>query len=374
MKMKHRMFLAVTLSTGLLAPTLYGDEQPGAVTTTKPPVIPAESPKASAARKAKTTATPARKAAATEPKKESAALEAGPAMVSQKSVVVRGQAAINSEIVTRLKGGDKVTILEIKTIKPKMDEPAKWARIAMPSTVAVWVNKSFIDDATKTVKPKKLNLRGGPGENFSVVGHLEKGAAIKEIESKGDWIKIEPPAGAYAFVAAHLLIRVPDALAATSATAPKIADATPPPVPIQTINTPPPVVTPPPPVFTPPPVVAAPPPVFTPPPVVNPPPPVLVEVVTPKPPPPPAEDILIKRVVTREGIVNRAVSVQSPTHFILESLDNKKTINYLYSPSTNIALKSFFGQRILITGEELLDERWPNTPVINVETLQPVEQ
>ena len=182
------------------------------------------------------------------------------------------------------------------------------------------------------------------------------------------------PPTLYASVA-ELLIRVPDALVATSATAPKIADATPPPpVPIQTINTPPPVVAPPPPVFTPPAVVAAPPPVFTPPPVVNPPPPVLVEVVTPKPPPPPAEDILIKRVVTREGIVNRAVSVQSPTHFILESLDNKKTINYLYSPSTNIALKSFFGQRILITGEELLDERWPNTPVINVETLQPVEQ
>ena len=86
----------------------------------------------------------------------------------------------------------------------------------------------------------------------------------------------------------------------------------------------------------------------------------------------PAEEILIKRIVTREGVVKRSVSIQAPTYFVLESINNGKTINYLFSPSTNVALKDFRGRRIMVTGEELLDERWPNTPVINIDSLQPV--
>ena len=87
---------------------------------------------------------------------------------------------------------------------------------------------------------------------------------------------------------------------------------------------------------------------------------------------PPPEEILVKRVVSREGIVKRSVSIQAPTYFSLQSLDTGKTINYLYSPATNLVLKDFSGKRIVVTGEEMLDERWPNTPVINVDSLQPV--
>jgi len=77
---------------------------------------------------------------------------------------------------------------------------------------------------------------------------------------------------------------------------------------------------------------------------------------------PPPE--LVKRVVTREGLLKGTFSIQAPTYFELRSLDNNRLINYVYSPSTNIVLKSFKGRRVQITGEELLDERWPNTPVI----------
>jgi hypothetical protein len=82
------------------------------------------------------------------------------------------------------------------------------------------------------------------------------------------------------------------------------------------------------------------------------------------------EDPTIKRVVTREGLVRRSVSIQAPTYFVLESPINGRTINYVHSSSKDIVLKDYEGQRILVTGEELLDERWPNTPVLDVETLQ----
>jgi hypothetical protein len=86
----------------------------------------------------------------------------------------------------------------------------------------------------------------------------------------------------------------------------------------------------------------------------------------------PEEEAFVKRVVSREGVVKRSMSIQAPTYFALQSLDTGKTINYLYSPTTNLVLKDFSGKRIMVTGEELLDERWPNIPVINVDTLQAV--
>ena len=92
------------------------------------------------------------------------------------------------------------------------------------------------------------------------------------------------------------------------------------------------------------------------------------------PAPAEAEETLIKRVVSREGIVKGSVSIQAPSYFVLRSLDNNKTINYLFSPSSNIVVKEFRGQRVLIVGEERLDERWPNTPVIDIESIQPVQE
>jgi hypothetical protein len=67
-----------------------------------------------------------------------------------------------------------------------------------------------------------------------------------------------------------------------------------------------------------------------------------------------------------------SVSIQAPTYFELRALDTGRTIDYVYSPSTNLVLKDFKGKRIIVTGEELLDERWQNTPVIVVDALQTV--
>ena len=59
---------------------------------------------------------------------------------------MRGQAGINSEIVTHLKQGETVLVLEEITLKhPKTDEPAKWARIALPPDTHVWVSSAFLD-------------------------------------------------------------------------------------------------------------------------------------------------------------------------------------------------------------------------------------
>jgi SH3-like domain-containing protein len=379
MKTIPGLILAAMLATGVTAqvppsapPPLPspGDSTPPATPAPQPPAalppaelspVPASKPATKAATTKKKTAK--KKVATTKKPAAPAAKEIQPAVplivnepaeARQNNVNVRGQANINSEVVAHLKQGETVTVLEEVTLKhPKTDEPAKWAKITLPPSAHAWVNKSFLD-ANKAVVPAKLNLRSGAGENFSVIGLLHKGDTVKEVSTKGDWTEIEAPAGAYAFVAAHLLTHKE---AAAPVVAPPVIP-TPVPTPAIVENTQPVV---PPPTDVP---VASATPAAVPP--INPAPvpdPLPVQDETPAPP----------RIIEREGIVGNTVSIQAPSHFQLESLDNGKVIDYLYTTSTNLVLQRYKGMTVLVTGEEGLDERWPNTPVITIQKIQVVQ-
>jgi uncharacterized protein YgiM (DUF1202 family) len=372
MKIKHWMFIAAVFSTGYLAQDVFADDQPDSAPKTDS-AAPATVP---VGRTGKKTSAKGTKSATGKTSSSPMAPGIPPAVGDtavprQDNVNVRGQAVLNSEVVGRLKKGDKVKVLEEVTAKKaKADEPSKWLKVTLPASTAVWANTSFIDENTKAVKPNKLNLRSGPGENYSVVGRVPKGTVLKPIEAKGEWTKVEAPNEAYGFVAAHLLTKDVSETAIARIEPPKAAP------PVQTAPPPPaPIITEP---VAPPPQVAVAPPVSTPtlpPPTVAPPPPTTT--IAPKPPElllPPVEEPAGKRVVTREGIVKRSVSIQAPTYFVLEALNNGKAVDYLYSSSTNVSLKDFKGKHIIVTGEELLDERWPHTPVISVETLETLEE
>jgi hypothetical protein len=86
--------------------------------------------------------------------------------------------------------------------------------------------------------------------------------------------------------------------------------------------------------------------------------------------PPPAEDPLPPRVVSHEGVVKYTVSIQAPTMFALVSPDTGRTINYLYTSSTNLDLTYYKGRHIIVTGEEGLDKRWRSTPIITIQRIQ----
>ncbi len=90
-----------------------------------------------------------------------------PAVAKQNKINVRAQSHINSEIVTTLKRGDTVTVLnEVTLKKPKTDEPAVWAQILLPSATHVWVNGSFLDGTNGTVKPSKVEHPQRPGREL----------------------------------------------------------------------------------------------------------------------------------------------------------------------------------------------------------------
>jgi len=77
--------------------------------------------------------------------------------------------------------------------------------------------------------------------------------------------------------------------------------------------------------------------------------------------------------VQREGFVRGSSSIQAPTRFELVSVDTHRTIDYIYTSSPNLDLNRYKGMRIIITGEEGLDERWGNTPVLTIQRILVVE-
>lgn len=320
------------------------------------------------------------------------------AVVKDGKINVRGQPSLVGEVITQLQKGEKVVVLEtIPAPKARTNEPARWARIQMPANTPVWVFSQYLDPAEKTVKVSRINLRAGPGENYSIVGRLERGAKVNEIRKVENWTEIETPPGAYAFVAADLLTKSEGEAVAAVPAKPEPAPAPVTPAPKPEPVTPP--VTAPPAVATPAPTKTEPEPSV----VAAAPAPSTVTPATPEsaaPTPAPApvaaestpatsaaaqpipvpagvgvlagapEEAPIKRIVRREGLVRSTVSIQAPTYYELLNPKNRKTINYLHTPSNDIRLKDYRGRRIVVTGEEAIDPRWPKTPVIEVETLE----
>src|SRR5437773_967070 len=121
------------------------------------------------------------------------------ALVKKNRVNVRAQATPNSEVITQLKKGETVTVLEeIAARKPKHGEPAKWAKIQLPPNTPVWVYAPYIETTNNTVNIKRLNLRAGPGERFSIIGRIERGTPVKQIRTTDNWMEIEAPTNPYA--------------------------------------------------------------------------------------------------------------------------------------------------------------------------------
>ena len=128
------------------------------------------------------------------------------AVVKGNRINVRGQPNTGSEVVTQFKQGEKLLVLEeIVHPKPAKGEPAKWLRVALPANTPVWVNTLFITNGV--VAAPRLNIRSGPGENFSVLGRITRGTQLKELRRNGDWLEIEAPANTFAYVAADLVTR-----------------------------------------------------------------------------------------------------------------------------------------------------------------------
>ncbi|HNQ89513.1 MAG TPA: SH3 domain-containing protein [Verrucomicrobiota bacterium] len=324
-------------------------------------------------------------------------------LVKSDRVNLRAAPSVLSEIICHLHQGEKVVILEsIKPDRPQPGELAEWLKIRLPANTPVWVSAEFIDDTASTVTAHRLNVRAGPGDNFTIIGSLERGAIVREIRVVEDWMEIEAPPGCYGFVAASYVdsaggsttpVPAPNAGAqpaidTTSSTAPVPASSpagpapAPPPSAAHAASAPlPPQIGPP--------MTLATPGTATPSPAPAPPapPPAAPEPEPPKPAPatpsiePPATAPAAaeapetggpsqRRIVRREGIVAETLSIQAPTRYHLRALDTGRSVNFLLPGDPAMRIARFRGARVVVTGEEQLDPRWPQLPMIEVQSIQ----
>jgi uncharacterized protein YgiM (DUF1202 family) len=383
MKKNLWIVFAAALSTSVLAqdasnsapvlqapppePTPMTNSMPAmpAMPTVTPDVeAPTNAPSATAPKRSTTTRrkTTTKKATTATAKKKVAELKtvplvAGPAVVSASHVNIRSKAGLVGEVLTHVTNGTPVTVVEEVHLKNSgVDEPSAWAKILLPPDAKVWIKTSLLDN--NAVAAKKVNLRAGPSENYGIVGTLNKGDAVQTVDTKGEWTQIQAPANAYAFVAAQYLKQEEGGAGATVA-----ANPTPEPVTPATTTT-----------ITEMPTVAAPPTeapgagagAGTAPTTSMPGMPTMPDTsamtVAQEPPQP--------RIVEHEGVVRGSFSIQAPSKYQLVSPDTKQPIDYLYTTSTNLDLSRYKGMHIIVTGEEALDPRWKNTPVITIQKIE----
>ena len=374
MKKNLWIVFAAALSTSVLAQEATNSAAvlqappPEPAPMTAPPAMPApaveaptNAPAATPKKKSATTKATAKKktvkkTAAAAPKKaktpelKTVPLVPGPAVVSANHVNVRSKAGLVGEVLTHVTNGSPVTVIEeVHLKKSGPDEPSAWAKILLPPETHVWVKSSLLD--SNNTASKKINLRAGPGENYGVVGTLQHGDAVQAIDTKGEWTQIQAPTNAYAFMAAQYLKQGEEgttvAAASPAETAPTSTTAMP-----DMPN------------------MAAPPteaPGAT----------GITTNVMPTMPEAPATPIVQEppppRIVEHEGVVRGSFSIQAPSKYQLVSIDTKQPINYLYTTSTNLDLSRYKGMHIIVTGEEALDPRWKNTPVITIQKIQVLE-
>lgn len=299
------------------------------------------------------------------------AVAAGPtAIVKADRTNVRAKPAFDGEVLATLKKGDTVEVVGAEAgTGVDGSSPKDWTKVALPPQVAVWVYGPLVDGATKTVKGKSLNLRAGPGRNYSEIGLLPHGATVAVVRESDGWLQIEPPAGTFAFVASNLIERKDGgapAVATTekaSAARPAVAEATP------DVTTSFPVAdtvpiarekSPPVPADTGAPAAAA---------VAE------IAVATAPTAPLPAVPVLADsapRRVLREGILRRSWNANSPGNFELRSTRGEGTLDFLVNEDPSIDLAKFKGKQVFVTGEEWRDARW-KLPVLKVKTVESVE-
>ena len=113
------------------------------------------------------------------------AAEAATLKVVSSSVHLRSGPGTGYDILTTLSQG---TVVRVESIS------GSWSRISSPRSGYVY--SSYLSSGTKaTVNVGTLNVRSGPGTNYSIVSTLSKGAVVYVVAASGSWKRIGSPIG-----------------------------------------------------------------------------------------------------------------------------------------------------------------------------------
>lgn len=111
-------------------------------------------------------------------------------MVMGDRVNLRNEATLDSDVIAQVNYGDELTALEIGE---------EWIRVRPPATVPVWVHAGLLFEE-REVRARVLNVRSGPGTQFSSVGTLGRGDPVEVLEQVDEWRRIAVPANVFLWI------------------------------------------------------------------------------------------------------------------------------------------------------------------------------
>ncbi|MDD4879611.1 MAG: SH3 domain-containing protein [Candidatus Omnitrophica bacterium] len=119
-------------------------------------------------------------------------------IVSGERVNVRAADNTSSEVICQLNKGEEIGVLGLR---------GKWYKIELPKKALVYVAKSTVSkkDGQGIISEDKTNIRTAATVSSTVIGRLNKGAAVKIRKGYLDWYEIEAPKGSYGWVSSDYI-------------------------------------------------------------------------------------------------------------------------------------------------------------------------
>ncbi|HOW36015.1 MAG TPA: SH3 domain-containing protein [Candidatus Omnitrophota bacterium] len=114
--------------------------------------------------------------------------------ITADKVNVRAGPNLNFEQVCQMNKGQEVLVLE---------KSYGWCKIRLPDTAKCYISPKFVTPRFENIgaiNANRVNIRAGAGENFSVIGRLDKGERVRIKGQSQGWHIIEPVERSYAWV------------------------------------------------------------------------------------------------------------------------------------------------------------------------------
>jgi len=115
--------------------------------------------------------------------------------VTGNRVNIRAVANLQGEIVGQVAHGD--------VLSTTGESKGGMLEIVPPVSVTVWVYSELIRDGE--VAASSVRVRSGPGIGFRSVGKIGKGFQVEALETKGDWLRIAPPASCRVWISSEFV-------------------------------------------------------------------------------------------------------------------------------------------------------------------------
>lgn len=122
------------------------------------------------------------------------------AEITADNTNVRAGQNVNFEKLYVLKKGDLVTVVE---------KNYTWYKIVLAPEAKCFINKSYVkiyQAASGVVTGNRVNLRAGPGPNYTALGQLMKDDVVEIISETNGWYQIKPAPGTFGWISEQFLV------------------------------------------------------------------------------------------------------------------------------------------------------------------------